>query len=935
MNAKRNSQPTKKKDSSAPAFFQNRELSWLEFNKRVLDQASDPTVPLLERLNFVSIFWSNLQEFFMVRVGSLSDLELLKRKIVDNKSGWTPGQQLTHIYKRCHELYGEYEETYKKVSHKLAKKGVHRLSIKELNDKQLDQIKKHFHQNVSPFLSPQIVNSRHPFPHLTNGAIYIVVRLNEKSTDEKDKDKAKDKNKNLAAKNVTLGLIPLPTQVERIVQIENDGDELAFVLLEDIIDYFAPHIFSMYKVKHTNIICVTRNADLDVVEGEEEQGDDYREHMKRILKKRSRLHPVRLECARELSEVVGKTLKERLELGDDQVFITKVPLDMSYTYSLVSMIEDADLKRELTYVPFTPQWPKNVDKNRSVINQISEHELLLSYPYETMDVLVRLLREAAVDPSVVSIKITLYRLASHSQLAEALISAAENGKDVTALFELRARFDEFNNIEWSQRFESAGCNVIYGFQDYKVHSKICSITRNTPNRMQYITQLGTGNYNEKTARLYTDLSFMTTDEQIGKDACAFFQNMQMETLSDEYKKLWVAPLQIKQNIIHEIDKQIALKKAGKNAGVFFKTNSVTDEDVIKKLVEASCAGVECTLLVRGICCLVPGIKGYTENICVVSIVGRLLEHSRIYCFGAIEDNVKIYLSSADLMTRNLDKRVEIAWPIEDSKLKDEIVAYIGVCMSDSIKLRGLQSDGKYTPLGYFSKKDEAGLDSQQFLIDDAQKSNSTPAKMMQDAQNVLSANTTIGNPRDMHTSSVAEENDNKEPKTPKADNKSAKTIVQSKKEIESVAKKIKEDILKKHKIDDVLQEKKQSRKKAAKNSESAKTWIADSDELEKLSKKKKKKKTKSEPKDLKPAPENNEYHPVSKTSADTKQKAKNKNQFNKAVATEKIDMPEENAKKRGKKHGDDSFESIESFLNLFPDDNSFKMPSKKKGKWRN
>ena len=704
----------------APPYFQNRELSWLEFNKRVLEQASDTDVPLIERMNFCSIFWSNLQEFFMVRVGSLSDLALVKQLIIDKKSGWTPAQQLEKIYARTAELYPQYEKTYKQVRDELAQVGVEHVASKDLTAEDKKYLKSWYRAYVKPFLSPQIVNSRHPFPHLTNGDIYILVRLNEKSNDEEKKEKGSKKLKAGGAKNVTLGLIPLPPQVERIVELPSPAENPGFryILLENLLDNYAEEIFSMYKVKHTNIICVTRNADLDVVEGEEEQGVDYREHMKRILKKRSRLHPVRLESARPLSEVVRRELSTRLELNDNQMFVTEVPLDMSYTYQLKGHIKSKGLEERLTNVPFTPQWPIQINKNRSIINQVQDRDFLMCFPYDSIESLVMLLKEAAVDPAVVSIKITLYRLASHSKLAEALIQAAENGKEVTALFELRARFDESNNIEWSQRFEEAGCNVIYGFRDYKVHSKICLITRQTPTETQYITQLSTGNYNESTAKLYTDLCFFTSDAAIGHDAVDFFQNMQMETMSDDYKELWVAPLQVKQNILAEIDNQIALKKAGKPAGLFFKTNSVTDEDVIKKLVEASQAGIETTLFVRGISCIVPGVKGYTDNVCVVSIVGRLLEHSRIYIFGPMDGDVKIYLSSADLMTRNLNKRIEIAWEVKDESLKDQILEYCGICLSDTEKMRALKSDGTYTPLRYFRRKGEEHLDSQQWLIAD-------------------------------------------------------------------------------------------------------------------------------------------------------------------------------------------------------------------------
>lgn len=721
-----------------PPYMQNRELSWLDFNKRVLDQGADPTVPLLERLNFISIFWSNLQEFFMVRVGSLTDLSLLKKSIIDPKSGMTPAQQLEAIYGRCHELYPYYQETYENLHELLSREGIHQMGKDDLTDEQLVFLDDYMRDNVLPFLSPQIVNTRHPFPHLENGGLYIIVRLDEqasrkqkKTKEEKARAKAEKaeraekgegkQSKNLGAEGVTLGIIPLPRQTDRVIQLPGEG--LSFMLVEHAIEMWVPEIFSMYTVKHTNIVCVTRNADLDATEGAEEQGEDYREHMKRILKKRSRLAPVRLESERPLSRTVKGLLLDKLGLAEHQLFVTTVPLNMSYTWGLGSRLP-AERRAELTQKPFVPQWPACLDRNRSIIDQVSEHEVLLSYPYQSMDAFVRLLHEAANDPAVISIKITLYRLASQSHLAEALIAAAENGKEVTALFELRARFDESNNIEWSQRFEAAGCNVIYGFRNFKVHSKICTITRQTDDGLQHITQLGTGNYNEKTAKLYTDFSFITTDPRIGRDAADFFRNMALENTSDNYGILWVAPLMIKQNILRNIDEQIALAKAGKPSGLFFKTNSITDKEVIDKLVEASQAGVETHLFVRGISCILPGVEGYTDHVHEVSIVGQLLEHSRIYGFGPRE-SCQIYLSSADLMTRNMDKRIEIAWPILNPVLREQVLGYLDISWSDTAKLRELLPDGSYTPLGFFAEADESGevelFDSQKYLIAEAQR----------------------------------------------------------------------------------------------------------------------------------------------------------------------------------------------------------------------
>ena len=724
-------------------YLQNRELSWLDFNERVLEQGADESVPLLQRLNFISIFWSNLQEFFMVRVGSLTDLSLVKKHIVDSKSNMTPSEQLRAIYLRCHELYPAYERTFEQVRLLLNKVGVTHVRPDELTDEQRSYLAEYAEANVTPFLSPQIINARHPFPHLENGALYIVVRLDEEADNAQDQAKSEHKKKgkkgkkskgkpakestksaslsqNVGAEGTMLGLIPLPRQCARVVKLPGDG--FSFILLEHVVEMVAEQVFSMYTVKHTNVICVTRNADIDATESTDENDEDYREHMKRILKKRARLAPVRLESERELSDTLEPLLLDRLNLKKHQVFTTSVPLDLSFTWGLASHLSEKQCAA-LVYPPFTPQWPACLDRKRPIMEQVTAGgDVLLSYPYESMDPFVQLLREASRDPRVISIKITLYRLASQSHLAEALIDAAENGKEVTALFELRARFDESNNIEWSQRFEQAGCNVIYGFRDYKVHSKICCITRQTDDGIQHITQLGTGNYNEKTAKLYTDLSLITTSPTIGRDATEFFRNMALENVSDNYDVLWVAPLQVKPLILKNIDHQIELARRGEPCGLFFKTNSVTDKEIIDKIAEASQAGVKTVMLVRGISCLVPGVEGYTENVRVVSIVGRMLEHSRIYGFGP-RANMKVYLASADLMTRNMDKRVEIAWPVLDEKLRDRILSYIDVSLSDTAKLRELLPNRRYTPLGFFAQVSPEGktirFDSQAHFMDEA------------------------------------------------------------------------------------------------------------------------------------------------------------------------------------------------------------------------
>ncbi len=705
-------------------FMQNRELSWLTFDERVLDQGAAEDVPLLARLNFISIFRSNLQEFFMVRVGSITDLSYIEPPVRDSKTNMTPKEQLLAIYKRCRELYPKEKAVYEDVRTRLAAAGVAHLRPADLNDEQRSYLASYMHDNIELFLSPQIINARHPFPHLENGKLYIVVRLDERlnsqnteveSTKKKKKKKAKEKG----ADGVVLGLIPLPHQCERVIPLPGKGFQ--FILLEHVIEMFAQEVFSMYRIKHVNVVCVTRNADLDTTRMNDSADEDYRESMKHLLRQRTRLAPVRLECEAPLSPVMEKNLLARLNLEPYQVFETSVPLDLGFTWDLADNLPEKK-RIALADPAFTPQWPASLDRNRPIIDQISEHETLLMYPYESMDPFVQLLREAANDPSVISIKITLYRLARQSHLAEALIAAAENGKEVTALFELRARFDEANNIEWSQRFEQAGCNVIYGFEYYKVHSKICCITRQTPDGLQHITQLGTGNYNEKTAKLYTDISFITTDKGFGRDAVEFFRNMSLENISDNYDVLQVAPLQIEKRIIELIDDEIAKAQTGEPCGIFMKTNSVTDARIIRKIAEASQAGVPVIMLVRGICCLIPQVPGYTDNVHVYSIVGKLLEHSRIYCFGASR-NCKMYLSSADLMTRNMVKRVEIAWPIYNDEIRGRILDYVDTCLRDTAKLRELKSDGTYTPLGacvgLCDETEGEPFDSQVFEIKEA------------------------------------------------------------------------------------------------------------------------------------------------------------------------------------------------------------------------
>lgn len=579
----------------------------------------------------------------MVRVGSITDLSFVDHPITDNKSGMTPRQQINAINKECARLCAKQEEIFSQITEKLAKKGIEFVRGLQFTSAHKKFLKQYANENILPYISPQIVNAQHPFPHLENGDVYIIVELQGKERG--------------------LGIIPLPKRCPRIIQLptytEDESSHVQYTLLEQVIEYIAKDVFSMYKIKHTNIISVTRNADLDVIEGSDEVGNDFREHMKRILKRRTRLAPVRLVSEMPIEKSTRDILKRRLRLREDQMFTTKVPLDMSYCSDLQDLIPAKKLEK-LKYKKFTPQWPAAIDRKKSFMSQIRKQDFLLKYPYESFDPMVKLVREAALDPKVVSIRITLYRLAKESRLAEALIAAAEAGKDVVALFELRARFDENNNIKWSQRFEEAGAKVLYGFEEYKVHSKVCSIVRRKSNgKVERFTQFGTGNYNETTSKLYTDMAYFTAKDEFGQDAEEFFRNMSLENISDNYQLMRAAPMQIKQMILKKMDEQIERKKQGLPCGIFFKTNSITDIGIIRKIVQASKAGVKTTILCRGISCIVPGLDKFTENVEVVSIVGRLLEHSRIYGFGDGAD-MDIYLSSADLMARNMSKRVEVA-----------------------------------------------------------------------------------------------------------------------------------------------------------------------------------------------------------------------------------------------------------------------------------
>ena len=668
-------------------FTQNRELSWLRFNERVLMEATDETVPLLERLKFIAIFTSNLDEFFMIRVGSLFDLSHFKTHTIDQKSGWTPGEQLTHIYEAVRVLYARRQQIYQEVEQQLRVHGICQLHYDELAETEVKFVRQYFKSSIAPILSPQIVDTHHPFPHLQNKALHIGAWLKYKN-------------------NPMFAVIPVPAALPEVIFLP--GGETRYIRTEEVILEHVSQIFKDDTILEKTVFCVTRNADINPDdEAFDFDSDDFRGKMKKLLRQRQRLAPVRLELSRPISETFLKYLKEHLPVTQEQVYVTNAPLKMGYAFALPAKLSE-NKRRALTDAPFTPGVPHGVRLNAPITPQVQAHDILLSYPFEGMDTFLHLIRESAYDPDVISIKITIYRLARKAKLVEYLCAAAEAGKDITAFIELRARFDEQNNIDWSERLEDAGCTVIYGVENYKVHSKVCLITRRSQGSVQYITQVGTGNYNEKTALQYTDLSLITANPAIGQDANHFFQNLAIGNVSGQYEHLMVAPSSLKTGIIREIDREIAKRGEGR---IFIKMNAITDIDLIEKLKQASCAGVRVRMIVRGICCILPDIPEKTENIEVISIVGRFLEHSRVYCFGQGNDE-RMYIASADFMTRNTEKRVEVACPIYDQNVREKIHYLMDTCWADNVKARALQRDGSYRtrPIR------ETPIDSQQMLM---------------------------------------------------------------------------------------------------------------------------------------------------------------------------------------------------------------------------
>ena len=648
-------------------YTQNRELSWLRFDQRVLEEARDKSVPLLERMKFVAIFTSNLDEFFMIRVGSLYDMVQTDEKHRDSRSGMTPQEQLDAIYEAVAPLYKERDKTYTEIKKELSPYGICGLDFKELEADEKKYVKKYFKEQILPVLSPQIVDSSHPFPHLLNKDIYVTASLNKKEQ--------------------MLGIVPVPTYVSDILMLP--GHDIRYIRMEKVIMEYLHLVFDQYEVSDPNYICVTRNADVSPNDEALEVTDDFRKLMQNTLHKRRRMAVVRLETAEKLSAKMQEYFCEKFKITPAQIFRTKMPMKLDYMFSIAGNLPES-MKRSLVYEPFSPQKSAHVQEG-SMLKQVKKQDILLFYPYESMDPFLKLIKDASADPNVMTIKITIYRLAKKARLVEYLCAAAENGKEVTVLIELRARFDEQNNIDWSERLEEAGCRVIYGFDGYKVHSKICLITYRNRNEIQYITQVGTGNYNEKTAAMYTDLSLMTADPRIGQDAAEFFKNMSIGNLQGSYQYLIVSPVSLKSSILQMMDEEI---QKGKDGRIVMKMNSVTDVDFIRKVSEASCAGVRVDLIVRGICCILPGVPEYTENVRVMSVVGRYLEHPRIFSFGTGKEQ-KIYIGSADMMTRNTEKRVEVACPVLDGQIRRQINHDLKIMLSDNVKARIMQKDGTY------------------------------------------------------------------------------------------------------------------------------------------------------------------------------------------------------------------------------------------------
>ena len=669
----------KKQQLKPEPYMMNRELSWLRFNERVLNEAGNPAVPLAERLTFASIYQSNLDEFYRVRVGTLMDQMESKEVVRENKTNMTSEQQVKAILQETRDLDQKKAAIYEQLMGELEPKGIRLINFNKLSAEEGKLLETYFDNEIAPYLSANIVSKQQPFPFLKNKDIYAVALLETKG--------GKTRTAIIpCSNNVFRRLIDIPTR------------KGTFMLSEELILHFLPKMFKNYIVKEKSLIRVTRNADIDT-ETIYDEDLDYRDAMENLIKQRKRMSPVRMEISRELNKKLTSSLCKEIKVDKDHVFLSRVPLDLSFVFALQGYLRSleqngtADTK-SLFYQRRAPRMTPQLDSKAPLIPQVMKKDVLLSYPFESIKPFISLLDEAAKDESVVSIKMTLYRLADKSQIVDALVEAAENGKEVVVLVELRARFDEESNIEYSRILEEAGCRVIYGLNGFKVHSKLCLISRKTEDGVSYVTQIGTGNYNEKTSALYTDLSLITGNQSIGKEAAEVFAALLKGETVEKTDLLLVAPKCLQNRVLEMIDEEIAHAKQGEESYIGIKINSLTDKAIITKLVEASQAGVKIEMIVRGICCLIPGIEGYTENIKVVSIVGRFLEHSRIYRFGT-KEREKVYLASADFMTRNTIRRVEVAAPVLDDTLKERLDWMFETMMKDNEKGKCLNASGKY------------------------------------------------------------------------------------------------------------------------------------------------------------------------------------------------------------------------------------------------
>lgn len=678
------------------SYTQDRELSWLKFNERVLAEAGKSTVPIFERLKFLEIFTNNLDEFFMVRVGSIHEMSLIHDNHHDIRSNLTPDEQLIQISEHVRPMYRMKDRIFENVSTQLKKIGIEQCTFADLTKDEKKYLKNYFEVMILPVLSPIVIGKQHPFPHIQNKILHVGLLLKKK---EKE----------------AFGLIAVPKDLDRMIFMKNNHS-LRFILLEDVIAEFCDILFENYTIEAKTILCVTRSADINPDDEIYENTSDYREHMRQIIRMRSRLKPIRLEFYKKGNAWIERYLMEKLDISKNDVFKSSTPLDLKYVYSLIDKVPDSQRKKGCDR-PFRPALNRDLIPGQSITKQILQRDKLLFFPFESIDPFVQLLRESAHDKETISIKITIYRLAKQAKIVKYLCEAAENGKEVVVLMELRARFDEENNINYSEILEQAGCKVMYGIEDYKVHSKVCLITKKNNKGIYYITQIGTGNYNESTSKIYTDLSLMTASKEIGQDATRFFNNVAVFNLEGTYQHLLVSPSTLKEGILKHIYRERMKAESFQPCGIFMKMNSLTDRQIIDALSEASCAGVPIFLLVRGICCIRPGIPGKTENIQVESIVGRFLEHSRIYAFG-VDEEMEIFISSADMMTRNTKRRVEVACPVYDPVLKQRLKKIMKVLRADNIQSMKLLSDGTYVSKW---KEGETPINSQIYFLNAARR----------------------------------------------------------------------------------------------------------------------------------------------------------------------------------------------------------------------